>query len=392
MAIDEVTRLLEEGVAAVKNGRHDEARQLLLQVLEADEENESAWLWLSSVVESDDEKRICLENALTLNPGNVVAQKGLAKLESSAELVETAVNQPASIQAPKISYQQYESTNDVWSRNVPLCGYCAGEIAADDTRCPHCRRSLIVNLYRYPQPSVDLTGFWVMLVGVAQTFFIQMMYTIVVEQSTLAALTGLLTAVLLMGLAVGVYFRQFWAYLTAVVILILIIFAIIVRFLALPDLSALGFDALDPTIQGVVAPLTSSVWIVLKIIQIVTSLLALFFAFKAAPDFERVRYKQTAVLTKGLAQASDYHIAARRLSDNGLWASAVINWQQAAALEPTRYTFQRHLGEAYARLGFYGRSLDVLQAARLLVPRPDMQTELDDLIQSIQQQAKTTNP
>ena len=39
--------LLEEGITAAKAGQKERARQCLMQVVKADENNEQAWLWLS---------------------------------------------------------------------------------------------------------------------------------------------------------------------------------------------------------------------------------------------------------------------------------------------------------------------------------------------------------
>ncbi len=73
----EAARLLQEGIAAFKAGRKDEARQLLTRATELDERNENAWLWLSAVVDSLENQQICLENVLALNPNNTRALKGL---------------------------------------------------------------------------------------------------------------------------------------------------------------------------------------------------------------------------------------------------------------------------------------------------------------------------
>jgi Flp pilus assembly protein TadD len=62
--------LLRQGIAAAKAGRKEEAHETLLQVIKLDERNEQAWLWLSAVVDSIEEKEICLENVLALNPAN----------------------------------------------------------------------------------------------------------------------------------------------------------------------------------------------------------------------------------------------------------------------------------------------------------------------------------
>jgi hypothetical protein len=89
MTIDD---LLKQGFAACKAGRNAEARKLLTQVLEQDERNEKAWLWLTGVVDTDEERTTCLENVLAINPNNEVAQRGMKALrKSSPELDSTSV-------------------------------------------------------------------------------------------------------------------------------------------------------------------------------------------------------------------------------------------------------------------------------------------------------------
>jgi hypothetical protein len=76
----EVSRLLQEGIAAARAGRPEQARERLLQVIELDDHNEQAWLWLSQAVESDEDRYICMENILSINPNNAVAKAGLEYL------------------------------------------------------------------------------------------------------------------------------------------------------------------------------------------------------------------------------------------------------------------------------------------------------------------------
>jgi tetratricopeptide (TPR) repeat protein len=68
---------LRAGIAAAKAGQRERARDLLTRVVEQDEENLAAWLWLSGVMDGLDDKEVCLENALELDPGNEAARKGL---------------------------------------------------------------------------------------------------------------------------------------------------------------------------------------------------------------------------------------------------------------------------------------------------------------------------
>ncbi len=70
---------LNEGIAAAKSGDRERARMLLTQVVTQDERNIHAWLWLSGVVDSLEDREICLENVLSLDPQNPVAQKGLVR-------------------------------------------------------------------------------------------------------------------------------------------------------------------------------------------------------------------------------------------------------------------------------------------------------------------------
>jgi hypothetical protein len=73
---------LRQGIAAAKAGDAERARELLLQVVDADEYNEQAWLWLSSVVESDADREVCLENVVAINPDNNLAKAGLVHLRT----------------------------------------------------------------------------------------------------------------------------------------------------------------------------------------------------------------------------------------------------------------------------------------------------------------------
>jgi hypothetical protein len=72
---------LYDGAVALRNGNKELARDLLLQVVEADENIEEAWLWLSGAVDEPDDQRTALENVLALNPDNRYALEGIAYLD-----------------------------------------------------------------------------------------------------------------------------------------------------------------------------------------------------------------------------------------------------------------------------------------------------------------------
>ncbi|MGC8878190.1 MAG: tetratricopeptide repeat protein [Anaerolineae bacterium] len=61
---------LQQGIYAARQGHRAEARAWLREALRRDPNSEQAWLWLSTVVETDSEYQMCLERALAINPLN----------------------------------------------------------------------------------------------------------------------------------------------------------------------------------------------------------------------------------------------------------------------------------------------------------------------------------
>jgi hypothetical protein len=84
----ELEQWLQEGIIAAKAGRYEQARFRLLDVVEQDQTNETAWFWLYQVFERHDDKRICLENLLTINPGNEWAGQELINYLDPAEVAQ----------------------------------------------------------------------------------------------------------------------------------------------------------------------------------------------------------------------------------------------------------------------------------------------------------------
>ena len=64
------TENLQIAIQAARAGRKVEARDLLIQLVEVDPQNEMAWVWLSGLVDSVEDRMIACENVLTINPAN----------------------------------------------------------------------------------------------------------------------------------------------------------------------------------------------------------------------------------------------------------------------------------------------------------------------------------
>ncbi len=430
MSTSESRQWLQAGIKALKAGEQESARKLLMQVINVDERNEQAWLWLSGAVTSKKERRTCLENVLSINPENQLARKGLLKLgvdlnkldaiaDEDAIFVpnlpdeqKTAVRKElpplsaaAAVLYPERQVKEWEwqdptpkhkksdvgftaetKYDDVWSRNDDICAYCAAQVTREDEHCPQCKRKLIANHFRYAVPSTNLHVFWVLLFGISLISLVQLFYSIVFLDDLLrAVLNGVLT-VIFAGLAIGVYFRQFWAYTTTLVLLILMLAIALLQYLLPPTITSSLLAGFDTSIASLLGELADGVGEFIRIFRLVAVVFALFLAiFQVSPDFARVPVRQIAAIGKRMSTGADFHTTAKEAAHADMWATAVLHWQRAAAKEPTNLVYQRHLGQAYAQLGFYQRSLDVLQSARERATHPDTQNQLDQLIQETKQ-------
>jgi thioredoxin-like negative regulator of GroEL len=74
---EQIAEWLYDGVMALRQGNKEQAQELLMQVVQADETNEEAWLWLSGAVSDIEDQETALLNVLDLNPNNEYAKQGL---------------------------------------------------------------------------------------------------------------------------------------------------------------------------------------------------------------------------------------------------------------------------------------------------------------------------
>lgn len=73
---------LDDAIEYIRLGNREEGREILEELLEEDEENDEGWLWMSAVVDDEEERQICLENVVQLNPNNMVAKRALQAIEA----------------------------------------------------------------------------------------------------------------------------------------------------------------------------------------------------------------------------------------------------------------------------------------------------------------------
>ena len=417
---------LEQGIEAARRGDDALAFRYLRQVVEAEPNSETAWLWLSAVVDSDDDKRLCLENVLVLNPDSEPAKRGLSRLAAAQEEEPQEQDQvlrqrvapltPAGAilyperqeriwswrepealpQSAVAGFSAESSYDDVWQGNSDLCAFCAAEVAPDDSRCHGCGRALSTSAYRYPRASSNLTIYWVLILGVAQIALAMVLVTLLGGGSPASLAWQTLVFISMAILAIGVAFRRFWAYVGSFVALLMVLTTMIFGWLFGPAVDdsvtqLTGrefFLALAETPYSVFAGPLSDILRLLHYIAVPAALL--FALFKVGPDFERVTERRMAQLDRGISDASRYHGAGADYAERGMWASAVLHFQRAAALEPARPFYQRVLGEAYTQLGHYQRSLDVLESARQLTQDPETRAAIEQRIAEVEREAAAT--
>lgn len=138
------TRLLADGIMAAKNGQHERARNLLTSVIAINPRSELAWLWMSSVVNNDEQRRDCLVRVLLINPSNEVAQRGIAALDTTkapkAQQTQASASTGPQIQCP-FCQTMTDSTKldcEACGENILLtCPSCEKPIKLwETTRCP----------------------------------------------------------------------------------------------------------------------------------------------------------------------------------------------------------------------------------------------------------------
>ncbi|MGB3715009.1 MAG: tetratricopeptide repeat protein [Candidatus Promineifilaceae bacterium] len=419
MKESDVKDLLEEGIAAAKRGDSERSRDLLLRVVINDQESESAWLWLSSVVDSDEDRVICLQNVLVLNPDSVPAKRGLERLDKfpskaseTKNTVDIEINPAspaASILYPERHQKQWQwedniplriigdgamksrsDYDDVWERESNICAYCAYEIDFDDNRCPNCRRRLTARTFRYPLSSKELIMFWVLLLAVAEFFLFQAVLEVIVREPFVAVIWHGMLFVLIGILVAGVALRQVWAYPASIVVLLALFTVMLLGFMAgkAPEEAIaefVGDDLVSVLSTDLDYVFLRSLLTVGDVLQFAVVTIALLYGiFKIGPDFERVQTRFIARVDRGLSDAPVYFATGQVYAKRGMWASAILHLRRAAASDPSRAYYQRVLGEAYAQLGYYERSLDVLESALEWTIDPDSRTYLVNLIEKVE--------
>jgi tetratricopeptide (TPR) repeat protein len=405
-----VSEWLQEGIAAAKTGDTESAKAYFISVIEADERQIEAWLWLSKLIDDPTEKEVCLENMLALEPTNSYAQAALLNLQTAAPIqepppslnpTETAapiqepppILNPAETAAPLEEtevaevaetveeIEAVEETPDSPSsddfENPLACPYCGVVTPENQATCISCRRQLI---WRKRVSEDRSAWLW-------RGFFIQVYLLIIVISLPLGyvALLGRWNGIpnalpawpAYLGLPVDFSPAEvdiiftilppifFWSLVSLSLWSLLVMLTLYLRlanghFLYLLNAAFSGLVGLIALLAIPLIPIKIAVgafWVGAGLLQLLTALnLWNDFTFESGRIYMQV--------DKDASNTTTMRISARHYAKRGLWAKAILHWRRALAQNPSNINIHLELIEAYLQVGREDLARQALQNAQ----------------------------
>ncbi len=373
-------QLLCEGIAAAKAGKRDVARQVLMQIIEIDERNEQAWLWLAGVVDDPADQRVCLENVLDLNPDNPQAKRGLAWLEQHHPTPAAPTDRAPAVPAPDpppipapfsaptrppvtgATHQVHDdgatplATRPQEQGSSPLtaapetdqypCPYCGAPTLARHHTCPSCHRSLMVRGTPREKRSIATTivGFLWIISGIPSMLGgLFLIGAGLYESSQFQSGADSVFLGILMLVGGGFVIQMGRAYLRC-------------------KPWAYIFNAILLGLSLIVGLLSIST-IICSIVILGGHLALTILGYR---DFYGPRMR---ILPEVEAQddVGLYNMGVA-FKNRGMWYMAMKTWETAARLSPRQANYHHALGLAYAQLHQFEQAISTLQEAIKLDP------------------------
>ncbi len=378
MTPEELQAKLRDGIQAIRAGERARGRSLLLDVVRADERIEPAWLWLSTVLDDPADQIMALENALAVNPGNAHAQRRLEALRGgpaeAAGQPEGAEGppRPAGDAAPSAATAEADqetpappagpTASAVDPDDDPLqCPFCGQLTAETETRCPHCRRSLLA-------PGRWQAGFYL--------YALLLVLGLNVQAAVVEAFLPLLIPALPPSAVVTEWLRSvqldslvaapLWALAVRAILLAVALYLLLGEVAWAYPFAAATFvaDVLGNAGLWLTGQLPAPVAQVNLGLSGVAGLITL--AALASRAFARQRLFTQ--LDRGLFSGLDYHRRGREHLRRGRLALAAVHFQKAVSLQPRTAQYYKDLGVVQARLGRLERAHRTLEAGAYHAP------------------------
>jgi tetratricopeptide (TPR) repeat protein len=393
---DPIDQKLKEGIAAARAGRREHAHDLLMQVVAQDDRNATAWLWLSGLVDTLEDREICLENVITIEPDNQVAHKGLERVRqqmSSAppppEIVpDTPVASPVEPAAAPLPF------SDPFADEY-LCPFCAEPTEHNDRKCPSCDEKLWVSLRRNEKRS---TNMWIVIA--IQTFS-TIQYAIIPGMLAflLFGLQGMGASFLLdfyadaaglspdtipMLLSIA-FFVSLIPFLFSAGVLVALflrwkpVFYLLLAMSVLQvfwvALTALG-GALESPLLGLLAGgVTNAVF------QIFWAITRATLTFQIQDDFAFERRRMTLRIDPDVNSAPTIMARGFKYADMKMWGMAALHLRRAISMQASRMDGRAALVLVYLKLKRFDLAETALEDARRIESDNPQLAELETLVQ-----------
>jgi tetratricopeptide (TPR) repeat protein len=423
----QVSVWLRDGIAAARAGRRDEARELLMRVVEANEASEQGWLWLSGVVDTDEDRLICIENVLTLNPHNAQARAGLRHLQERGVGVDAQVGagQAEMADATSALWRESESQRQVsgvgvvepsgvavspprTSQEPDLfltpegCAYCGRVVSDNEPRCPHCGGRLTTKQFKREDRSPVgylLHAYWTLLacINVADYFLIGYVWNSLDQISSMVQdyLPFVVGPVVTRDASVGTFLEpDVWIQVARFTLLGLAVLGALDAlglFLRRPLAHTLGvaLAALHLIIGLSLFVLGFLGYVMVAFRGLLTVMLTIFM-FNTVEDFAKEERRERLEPDRHLVNDADYYTRGRAYEKLGMWAKALLHYRRAVARKPERDTYYAAMARAYARLGRYEQALMQVDQALRVSRTPEDWERLRAIIVEAQGRAAVT--
>ena len=388
-----VASSLEAGIAAAQAGDHEKARRLFMEAIKREDENLKAWLWMARVVDNPEDRQVCYENVLMLDPDNVEAREALAQLEADVAPEPEAPLQP---EPEPVTEPETASPSQVdpWERleEELRCPHCLAPTNPDARRCPECRKRLWVRLRRKEERS---TGLWILIaIQLLQTLMLGVMalgFSFLINQLASGVEISPQVAALLeaqYGLSpVAVraldspwsnvlYLAVFLPFIFSALLLIGLYFRWPVIFYLLLLQAVLGFIFsvanffLSPNAAGLVG----------TAIGVLFSLGYLLFVLRLEDDFLPERRRILLRLDRDVHEGSGFLRRGREYASREMWGLAALHFRHAAARMRVVDAYLA-LTIACLELETYGLAERALDEARAIAPHNPKVAEFTQLLE-----------
>ena len=411
--------LLRAGIAAAKSGQRERARDLLMRVVEQDEENVLAWLWLSGVVDSLDDQETCLENVLALDPDHEAARKGLAwvrKQKGQASPPSApSPEPPAPARADRPATLAAAILHEDFARCRPppepepeppppppqdefddpyLCPYCAAQTDPDDRKCPSCSAKLWIKTRRREERSTWLwAALTVQMAGIIWPATVPLLMLVYAGQEVGIDNPFALVPVYL-GLSGNVPPKVASAALEAMPRLYVLPFAFYLPFALMvliglylrwkPIFYLFLISALLTLVLGGAGMLVGQgVVLICSGSGVILALLMFLLLLQLEDDFFFDEKRMLLRVDRSAKKGLDFLASGRRYMRRKMWAMAVIHLRRAVSWLPEGIDGHLELAAAYIGLKRYDLAAKALAEARRISPDDPQVEELTALLDSL---------